>query len=125
MNNQAETSGFRAGIERGPDGESTGNIICYPSSDPNCKVVTLPKPGVIDSTGFLSLPEPAPFHDDTLIKATAAINGVLEKVLSTNEPRKGNLHVVFLEDGPMLAWVRSEAMPVDDIRKPGTITHHS
>jgi hypothetical protein len=123
-NNQPEPGGFRAGIERGPDGESTGNIICYPSFDPNCKVVTTPKPNSIDSTGFLSLPEPTPFHDETLIKATAAINGVLEKVLSSNEPRKGNLHVIMLDDGPMLAWVRAEAMPINDIRKP-MMTHHS
>ena len=118
------TSGFRAGIEIGPDGEQTGNIICYPSDDPNCKVVREPKPGVLDSTGFLSLPEPAPFHDEVLISATAEINEILVKIMPKQDQTKGNLHVIFSEDGPMLAWVRSRVRATDDIPRITEIEHN-
>lgn len=111
-NNGTTTKGFKAGIEIGPDGESTGNFICYPSDNPNCKVVREPKTASIESTGFLSLTEPMPFHDETLVEATAKINEILAKVLAKNE--KKELHVIFSEDGPMLAWVRSMVRPVDD-----------
>lgn len=119
MQNQPSEEGFRAGIETGPDGESTGNIICYPSFDPNCKVVRLPKDGASSSTGFLSLPEPTRFHDEVLIKATQEINEILVKVAqeTKRDSRKTSLHVLLADDGPMLIWVDSMAMPMDDIRK--------
>jgi hypothetical protein len=123
MDNQS-SSGFKAGIEIGPDGEPTGNIICYPTDTPNCIVVREPKKGALDSTGFLSLPDPAPFHDEVLIKATAEINEVIAKVVTKRDPLKGNLHAILSGDGPMLVWVRTMAMPADDIAKtpPRTMT---
>jgi hypothetical protein len=120
---KSTTSGFKAGIEIGPDGEPTGKIICYPSDVPNCIVVREPKPGAVDSTGFLSLPDPTPFHDDALIKATAEINEILVKLLAKRAPGKGDLHVVHSEEGPMLVWVGSTAKPVDDISRFSTMKH--
>lgn len=112
-------SGFRAGIETGPTGDPTGNIICYPSFDPNCKVVRLPEDVASISTGFVSLPEPTRFHDEVLIKATNEINKILMKVAqeTKRDSRKTSLHVFLAEDGPMLIWVDAMAMPMDDIRK--------
>lgn len=116
--------GFRAGIETGPDGESTGNIICYPSFNPNCKVVTLPKSGNY-SAGFLSLPEPKRFHDEVLTNATAEINQILSKVLreTSRDSRRSSLHVVLLDEGPMLVWADSEVMETNDIRKGSSKAH--
>ena len=112
-------SGRRAGIETGPDGKSTGNIVCYPSDDANCIVVSTPQSGASTSTGFLSLPEPTRFHDEVLIKATQEINEVLVKVARETKQgsRKTSLHLFLAEDGPMLIRVHSMAMPMDDIRK--------
>jgi hypothetical protein len=112
-------SGRRAGIETGPDGKSTGNIVCYPSDNANCIVVSTPQPGSA-ATGFLSPPEPTPFHDQLLVDATREINGVLTKLAQQVEqdPRRGSLHLILVPDGPMLAWVNSMATPVDDIRQP-------
>jgi hypothetical protein len=123
MDNEPTEGGFRAGVEIGPDGEKTGNIICYPSFDPNCIVVRLPKQGALDSTGFLSLPDPLPFHDETLVDATAQINEILTKVLSKKDSRKGDLHVLVTPEGPMLAWVRAMVMETPDVRKIGTMKH--
>jgi hypothetical protein len=123
VDTQPQPGGFKAGIEIGPDGEKTGNIVCYPSFDPNCIVVREPKKGALDSTGFLSLPDPVPFHDDTLVKATAEINEILVKVLAKREPRKGDLHVTLSKEGPMLVWVRSTAKAVEDIRGVSTMKH--
>jgi hypothetical protein len=115
----AEPIGRKAGPETGPDGKPTGFIVCYPSDDLNCIVVSTPQPGAITSTGFLSLPEPTRFHDEVLIQATQEINEVLAKVARESEEdfRKTSLHLFLAEDGPMLIWVHSMAMPMDDIRK--------
>jgi len=118
MDSSPEEGGFRAGIETGPDGKSTGSIICYPTFNPNCKVVTLPQPGNVDSTGFLSLSEPTPYHDEALIRATVEINKIVAKLEPHRGSSKGHLHVVFGRDGPMLVWVRAMVMPLDDIAKP-------
>jgi hypothetical protein len=108
--------GFRAGIEIGPDGKSTGNIICYPSLEPNCKVVTVPQPSNLTSSGFLSLTEPQPFHDEDLQKASAEINKIVLSVLAENKGKNDrDLHVVLAKDGPMLVWTRAMVMKVDDI----------
>jgi hypothetical protein len=116
MNEGGTESGFKAGIETGPDGNPTGEIICYPSSTPNCRVVRLPQPGNIDGSGFLSVPEPQPFHDDDLVKATAEINKILLGVLTDNKGKNDrDLHVVLAKDGPMLVWARAMVMDVDDI----------
>jgi hypothetical protein len=119
MKNEPTEGGFRAGIETGPDGEPTGNIICYPSFDPNCKVVRLPEGVASTSTGFVSLPEPTRFHDEVLIKATKEINKILMNVAqeTKQDSRKTSLHVFLADDGPMLIWVDAMAMPMDDIRK--------
>jgi hypothetical protein len=111
-------AGRKAGIETGPDGKSTGFIVCYPSDDMNCIVVSTPKPGSITSTGFLSLPEPTPFHDEHLMHATREINVVLTRLAREGErdSRKSGLHLYLAEDGPMLIWVNTMAMPVNDIR---------
>jgi hypothetical protein len=94
----------------GPDGAPTGHIICYPSFSPNCTVVT---------NGFTSLSAPTRFHDEVLTKATQEINEILMKVVreSKQDFRKSNLHLVLTDDGPILVWVGSMAMRVDDIRK--------
>jgi hypothetical protein len=120
MDNQPVPTGFKAGIEIGPDGKSTGKIICYPSSDPNCIVVRTPEPAEMDSTGFVSLPKATLFHDDTRRKATAEINEILVKIMTPQDPRM--LHVISTSDGPMLVWGRAMAMQVDDIRKSSTMT---
>jgi hypothetical protein len=120
QNEGPEEGGFRAGIETGPDGKPTGNVICYPSFTPNCKVVTLPQSGVIDSTGFISLPSPAPYHDETLISVTAEINKMLGSVITKQGHGKAPLHVVFTSDGPMLVWARAMVTSADDIRKQST-----
>jgi len=119
MQEEPTEGGRRAGIETGPDGKPTGNIVCYPSFNPNCIVVSLPSGGASISTGFLSLPEPTRFHDDILIKATREINEVLAKMAreTKRDSRKTSLHLFLAEDGPMLIWVDSMAMPTDDIRK--------
>lgn len=112
-------AGRRAGIETGPDGKSTGFIICYPSDDVNCRVVSTPQPGAIESTGFLSFPEPTPFHDKLLMQATREINQILTKLAREAERESGkrSLHVVLVDDGPMLVWVDRMVMPADDIRE--------
>ena len=120
MNEGSQEGGYRAGIEIGPDGEPTGNIICYPSSSPNCKVVRLPQTRDVDSTGFLSLPEPTPYHDQLLQDATGEINKVLTAVLTKAGVRARNLHVVLAKDGPMLVWTQSMAMELDDVATPPT-----
>jgi hypothetical protein len=120
MQNTGPTEGgFRGGIEIGPDGESTGKIVCYPSFDPNCTVVRLPQPGLSSSGGFISLPEPTHFHDAVLMRATKEINQVLLKMAKETEAdsRKTSLHLFHSKDGPMLIWVDTMAMPTDDIRK--------
>ena len=124
QNNGPTEEGFRAGIETGPDGEPTGSIICYPSFSPNCRVVRLPKDGDT-STGFLSLPEPSRFHDEVLINATQEINEILTKVgrETSRDSRKTSLHVLLADDGPMLVWVDTMAMPTDDIRKASRGSH--
>ena len=123
MNDGPEEGGFRAGIETGPDGKSTGNIICYPSFSPNCKVVTLPTGGA--AGGFLSLPEPTRFHDGILIKATQEINHILSKVAKETKgnPEKTNLHLFLADEGPMLIWVSAMAMRTDDIRDAAAMKH--
>lgn len=114
--NETSTDGFKAGIEIGPDGNPTGNIICYPSPSPNCKVVRTPQPGNLNA-GFCSLPAPTRYHDEVLIEATQEINKVLAKVA---QKAKGNhhkgLHVYLAPEGPMLIWAEGMAMPTDDIR---------
>jgi hypothetical protein len=124
-NNDGPTeAGYKAGIEIGPDGEPTGNIVCYPSFNPNCIVVRTPKVGAVTSTGFLSLPEPTPFHDETLINASVKINEILAKIENRGESRKGHLHVILANDGPMLVWVRTTAMPMDDVTKSSATKMH-
>src|SRR5260221_9543392 len=115
MNEGAQEDGFRAGIETGPDGQPTGNIICYPTFNPNCKVVRLPT-GSNQNAGFLSPPEPTPFHDKVLIEATQAINKILLKVAQDTKPdNRRSLHVYLANDGPMLIWADAMAMPTGDI----------
>jgi hypothetical protein len=111
--------GRRAGIETGPDGKPTGNIVCYPSFNPNCIVVSTPSKGEIASTGFLSLPEPTRFHDELLQKATREINDILLRVTreAKRESHKSGLHLFLAKEGPMLIWVDTMAMQTDDIRK--------
>jgi hypothetical protein len=110
--------GRKAGRETGPDGKETGFIVCYPSDDMDCLVVSTPKPEEITTTGFLSFPEPTRFHDQLLIQATHDINQILIKLAQEAErdSRKSSLHLVLMDDGPMLVWVNSMVMPVDDIR---------
>jgi hypothetical protein len=110
--------GFCIGSDTGPDGKPTGKIVCYPCDNGKCIVVTIPQPGNVNS-GFLSLPEPTPFHDDILIKATQEINEILMKVAreTTQDTRKTSLHLLSTNEGPMLLWADSMVMPVDDIRK--------
>jgi hypothetical protein len=115
VENQPEEGGFKAGIEIGPDGKPTGNIVCYPTFNPNCIVVRLPQGGAVTSTGFLSLPEPTPFHDEVLINATIDINKIVAKVETDCGSRKGQLHVVLTKNGPMLVWARAMVMPMIDI----------
>lgn len=127
MNEGPEEDGFRAGIETGPDGKSTGNIICYPSFSPNCKVVTKPQAGNNLNTGFLSLPEPTRFHDKVLIEATEEINKVVARVTqeTKRDNHKASLHVYLAPEGPMLIWADGMAMPTDDIRKGSAAKHAS
>jgi hypothetical protein len=124
INEGPEEGGFRAGIETGPDGKPTGNIICYPTFSPNCKVVTLPSANNLNS-GFVSLPEPTRFHDKALIEASQEINKILVKV--TQETKRNNpkasLHVYLAHHGPMLIWADAMAMPTDDIRKGSAMKH--
>lgn len=115
MNDGPEEGGFRAGVETGPDGEPTGDIICYPSFSPNCKVVRLPQPGNLMASGFLSVPESQPFHDEELQRASAEINKVVLGVLTKNKGNGRVLHVLLAKDGPMLVWTRAMVMEVDDI----------
>jgi len=116
MNEGSGDSGFKAGIEIGPDGKPTGDIICYPSESPNCKVVRTPEPANL-STGFCSLPTPTHFHDGLLIEATHAINKILAKVVQENKGKRRGLHVYLAPDGPMLIWSTGMAMTTDDIRQ--------
>ncbi|UFH57716.1 hypothetical protein [Spirosoma sp. KNUC1025] len=122
-NEQPTEGGFRAGIETGPDGKPSGNIICYPSFNPNCIVVTLPTDNL--STGFLSLPSPTKFHDEVLIKATKEMNDILAKVAqqTSQDSRKTSLHLFLADEGPMLIWVDSMAMETNDIRKVPEMAH--
>lgn len=114
--NEGGDGGFKAGIEIGPDGKSTGNIICYPSAAPNCKVVRTPQPGALTTSGFLTVAEPQPFHDEDLQKASAEINRIVLGVLKENKGKNDrDLHVVLANDGPMLVWARAMVMEVDDI----------
>jgi hypothetical protein len=117
INQNSGTSGFKAGIEIGPDGKSTGNIVCYPSDAPNCIVVRTPEPGLMDTTGFVSLSSAKPFHDDELISASAEVNKVLSKVMTKQNSRM--LHVTLTSDGPMFVWAHGMTMEADDIRKSG------
>jgi hypothetical protein len=116
MNEGANDSGFKAGIEIGPDGKPTGDIICYPSESPNCKVVRTPDPANLNS-GFCSLPTPTRFHDGLLIEATQEINKVLARIIQDTKGKKRGLHVYLAPEGPMLIWSEGMAMSSDDIRK--------
>ena len=106
---------YRAGIEVDAEGDPTGRIICYPDFSGNCVVVQVPKTGALYSTGFLSLPEPSPFHDESLIKATAEINEIVAKLIDKQGAKSGTLHVVTTRKGPILAWAKSMIMHSDDI----------
>lgn len=112
----ATPEGFRAAPEIDADGDKTGRIICYPDFSPNCIVVVNPRKGEIDSTGFVSLSEPTPFHDEVLIKTSAEINAILSRLMADKGARKGHLHVIGTPDGPMLAWVHGTVNRVDDVR---------
>jgi hypothetical protein len=116
MNEGTSGSGFKAGVEIGPDGKPTGDIICYPSEIPNCKVVRTPEPGNLNS-GFCSLPTPTHFHDGLLIEATQEINKVLGRIIQETKGNKRGLHVYLAPEGPMLIWSEGMAMASDDIRK--------
>ena len=106
---------YRAGTEIDAEGDPTGRIICYPVFSGNCIVVTVPKSGALSTTGFLSLPDPAPFHDEALIKATAEINEIVARLISKHDAKQGLLHLVTTKNGPMLAWAKSMVMHTDDI----------
>jgi hypothetical protein len=113
---------YRAGIEVDAEGDPTGRIICYPDFSGNCVVVQVPKTGALSSTGFLSLPDPTPFHDESLIKATAEINEIVARLIGKQESKHGTLHVVTTRKGPILAWAKSMIMHSDDITE-GAMAH--
>ena len=106
---------YRAGIEVDAEGDPTGRLICYPDFSRHCDLVQVPKTGALNTTGFLSLPEPSPFHDESLIKATAEINEIVAKLIDKQGAKSGTLHVVTTRKGPILAWAKSMIMHSDDI----------
>lgn len=119
MQSQNGKNCFDAGIEIGPDGEPTGKIICYPNDNCRCIVVREPKSDAQTSTGFLTVSEPTPFHDEVLIRATQEMNAVLTKMAreTKRDSRKTSLHVLLTDDGPMLVWVDAIAAPMKDVRE--------
>ena len=119
-----EEGGFRAGPVIGPDGKTTGDIVCFPSFDPNCIVVVKPSKSDVKSTGFLSPGEPTGYHDRNLMNVTAKINEILAEAIDNHDPSDGKLHVVTLPEGPMLAWVKQTTVNVDDIRFESASHHH-
>lgn len=119
-----EEGGFRAGPVIGPDGERTGEIVCFPSFSPNCIVVVKPSKTDVKSTGFLSPGEPTGFHDRSLMNATARINEILAETIENHDGKDGNLHVITMPEGPMLAWVKQTTVNVEDIRTESASHHH-
>jgi hypothetical protein len=115
MDNEPIPLERRAGIETDAEGDPTGRIICYPVFSGNCIVVNVPKSGALSSTGFLSLPDPKPFHDEALIKASAEINEIVAKLIAKQDAKQGSLHVVTAKKGPMLVWAKSMVTHTDDL----------
>jgi hypothetical protein len=107
--------GFEYGRIIDAEGDWTGRITCYPSFKDNCTVVLLPKGAAADATGFLTLPDPAPFHDQDLIEATGRINKILLETMRKRGSGKGHLHVLKTRDGPLLAWVENTVLPGGDL----------
>lgn len=83
-------------------GDGTTKIVCYPSEANDCFVVGLTPNG---SYGLLTAKNLSFFHDESLAKATAEINTILQRVARENGNPTRHLHLLDTGKGLFLAWV--------------------